>query len=247
MSALARMAGRDHPIRIARGDTVILASSLVPGNETAVSRVINDLTRLGARVVHKGNALVHVSGHAPAGELLYVLNLVRPSNFMPIHGEWRHLKAHADLAEQTGVPLENIVIAEDGLVVDLVGGKASVTGKVQCGYVFVDGLSVGEVTESSLKDRLILGDEGFVSAVVVVDSTSGKLVAGPEIHARGSGIDEAAFGEVRPLLEEALSRAAADGIADAHQLGQLVRRTLGKWVSDNYRRRPMIIPVVVEV
>jgi len=241
------MAGRDHPIRIARGDTVILASSLVPGNETAVSRVINNLTRLGARVVHKGNALVHVSGHAPAGELLYVLNLVRPSNFMPIHGEWRHLKAHADLAEQTGVPAENIVIAEDGLVVDLVGGRASVTGKVQCGYVFVDGLSVGEVTETSLKDRLILGDEGFISAVVVVDSTSGKLVAGPEIHARGSGIDEAAFSAVRPLLEEALAKAAADGINDAHQLGQLVRRMLGKWVNDNYRRRPMIIPVVVEV
>jgi ribonuclease J len=247
MSALARMAGRDHPIRIARGDTVILASSLVPGNETAVSRVINDLTRLGAQVVHKGNALVHVSGHAPAGELLYVLNLVRPSNFMPIHGEWRHLKAHADLAALTGVQPENIVIAEDGLVVDLVGGKASVTGKVHCGYVFVDGLSVGEVTESSLKDRLILGDEGFISAVVVIDSTSGKLVAGPEIHARGSGIDEAAFGEVRPLLEEALARAAADGVNDAHQLGQLIRRMLGKWVNDNYRRRPMIIPVVVEV
>jgi ribonuclease J len=247
MSALARMAGRDHPIRIARGDTVILASSLVPGNETAVSRVINDLTRLGAQVVHKGNALVHVSGHAPAGELLYVLNLVRPSNFMPIHGEWRHLKAHADLAALTGVQPENIVIAEDGLVVDLVGGKASVTGKVHCGYVFVDGLSVGEVTESSLKDRLILGDEGFISAVVVIDSTSGKLVAGPEIHARGSGIDEAAFGEVRPLLEEALARAAADGVNDVHQLGQLIRRMLGKWVNDNYRRRPMIIPVVVEV
>jgi len=247
MSALSRMAGRDHPIRIARGDTVILASSLVPGNETAVSRVINDLTRLGARVVHKGNALVHVSGHAPAGELLYVLNLVRPSNFLPVHGEWRHLKAHADLAELTGVPPENIVLAEDGLVVDLIGGKASVTGKVQCGYVFVDGLSVGEVTESSIKDRLILGDEGFVSVVVVVDSTSGKLVAGPEIHARGSGIDEAAFSAVRPLLEEALARAAADGINDSHQLGQLVRRMLGKWVNDNYRRRPMIIPVVVEV
>ena len=247
MSALSRMAGRDHPIRIARGDTVILASSLVPGNETAVSRVINNLTRLGARVVHKGNALVHVSGHAPAGELLYVLNLVRPSNFMPIHGEWRHLKAHADLAEQTGVLAENIVIAEDGLVVDLVRGRASVTGKVQCGYVFVDGLSVGEVTETSLKDRLILGDEGFISAVVVVDSTSGKLVAGPEIHARGSGIDEAAFSAVRPLLEEALAKAAADGINDAHQLGQLIRRMLGKWVNDNYRRRPMIIPVVVEV
>ena len=247
MSALSRMAGRDHPIRVARGDTVILASSLVPGNETAVSRVINDLTRLGARVVHKGNALVHVSGHAPAGELLYVLNMVRPGNFMPVHGEWRHLKAHADLAGLSGVPPENIVLAEDGIVVDLVGGKASVTGKVPCGYVFVDGLSVGEVTESSLKDRLILGEEGFISVVVVVDSTNGKLVAGPEIHARGSGIDDAGFSEVRPLLEEALASAAADGISDAHQLGQLMRRTLGRWVNNNYRRRPMIIPVVVEV
>ncbi|MDA8319654.1 MAG: ribonuclease J, partial [Actinomycetota bacterium] len=247
MSALARMASRDHAIRIAPGDTVILASSLVPGNETAVFRVINDLIRLGARVVHKGNALVHVSGHAPAGELLYVLNMVRPSNFMPIHGEWRHLKAHADLAAQTGVPEQNIVIAEDGVVVDLVGGQAAITGKVHCGYVFVDGLSVGEVTHASLKDRLILGDEGFISAVIVVDSTSGKLVAGPEIHARGSGIDESAFDLVRPLIEEAIARAAADGINETHQLGQLVRRTVGKWVNDNYRRRPMIIPVVVEV
>ena len=247
MSALSRMAGRDHQIRIAEGDTVILASSLVPGNETAVSRVINDLTRLGARVVHKGNALVHVSGHAPAGELLYVLNLVRPSNFIPVHGEWRHLRAHAGLAAQTGVPPENIVIAEDGVVIDLVGGRATVVGKVHCGYVYVDGLSVGEVTEASLKDRLILGDEGFVSVVIVVDSTSGKLVAGPEIHARGSGIDESAFDAVRPLLEEVLARAAADGINDVHQLRQLVRRTVGKWVSDNYRRRPMIIPMLVEV
>ncbi len=179
MSALSRMAGRDHPIRIADGDTVILASSLVPGNETAVSRIINELTRLGARVVHKGNALVHVSGHAPAGELLYVLNLVRPSNFMPVHGEWRHLKAHADLAAQTGVPAGSIVIAEDGFVVDLIGGRARVTGRVQCGYVYVDGSSVGEITEASLKDRLILGDEGFVSVIIVVDSNTGKVVGRP--------------------------------------------------------------------
>ena len=177
MSALSRMAGRDHQIRIAEGDTVILASSLIPGNETAVYRVINGLTRWGARVVHKGNALVHVSGHAPAGELLYVLNLT-PRNFMPVHGEWRHLRAHAELAELTGVPHGNIVIAEDGVVVDLAQGQASVVGKVPCGYVYVDGLSVGEVTETSLKDRRILGDEGFVSVVIVVDSTTGKLVAG---------------------------------------------------------------------
>jgi ribonuclease J len=247
MSALARMAGRDHPIRIAEGDTVILASSLVPGNETAVSRIINELTRLGARVVHRGNALVHVSGHAPAGELLYVLNLVRPSNFIPVHGEWRHLRAHAELAALTGVPEQNIVVAEDGVVVDLVDGRVSVTGHIQCGYVYVDGLSVGEVTEASLKDRRILGDEGFVSVVVVVDATTGKLVAGPEIHARGSGIDDAAFADVRPRIEEALARAAADGISDPYQLQQLVRRTVGRWVSESYRRRPMIIPVLVEV
>ncbi len=151
----------------------------MPGNESAVSRIINELTRLGASVVHKGNALVHVSGHAPAGELLYVLNLVRPSNFIPVHGEWRHLKAHADLAALTGVPDSNILIAEDGVVVDLINGQISIAGKVPAGYVYVDGLSVGEITEASLKDRLILGDEGFISVVVVVDSTSGKLVAGP--------------------------------------------------------------------
>ena len=205
MSALSRMAGRDHQIRVAEGDTVILASSLIPGNETAVYRVINALTRWGARVVHRGNALVHVSGHAPAGELLYVLNLARPRNFMPVHGEWRHLRAHARLASLTGVPDDNIVIAENGMVVDLIDGQASVSGVVPVGYVYVDGLSVGEVTETSLKDRRILGDEGFVSIVVVVDSTTGKLAARPEIHARGSGIDDAAFSAVRPRIEEVLA------------------------------------------
>jgi len=247
MSALSRMAARDHPIRIAEGDTVILASSLIPGNETAVYRVINELIRLGARVAHRGNALVHVSGHAPAGELLYVLNLVKPRNFMPVHGEWRHLRAHARLAALTGVPDERIAVAEDGVVVDLVNGQASITGAVPCGYVYVDGLSVGEVTETSLKDRRILGDEGFISIVIVVDSTTGKLTAGPEIHARGSGIDDAAFSEVTPRIDEALAKAAADGINDAYQLGQLVRRTVGRWVNENYRRRPMIIPVVIAV
>ena len=153
MSALSRMAGRDHPIRIAEGDTVILASSLIPGNETAVFRVINGLTRLGARVVHKGSSLVHVSGHAHAGELLFVLNVTKPGDFMPIHGEWRHLRAHARLAALSGVPEDNIVIADDGVVVDLIDGQAKITGSVPCGYVYVDGLSVGEVTEEQLKDR----------------------------------------------------------------------------------------------
>ncbi len=247
MSALSRMAGRDHPIRVAEGDTVILASSLIPGNETAVFRVINELTRWGARVAHRGNALVHVSGHAPAGELLSVLNLVRPRSFMPVHGEWRHLRAHAGLAAQTGVREDNIVLAENGVVVDLVDGQARIAGAVTCGYVYVDGLSVGEVTETSLKDRRILGEEGFVSVVVVVDSTTGKLAAGPEIHARGSGIDDGAFAAVIPQIADALAAAAGEGINEPHQLGQLVRRTVGRWVNENYRRRPMIIPVVVEV
>jgi ribonuclease J len=144
------------------------------------------------------------------------------------------------------VPDDNIVIAEDGVVVDLVDGKAAVTGAVPCGYLYVDGLTVGEVTESQLKDRRILGEEGFVSVIIVVDASSGKMVAGPEIHARGAGIDEMAFGEVLPKIEEALALAAADGISDAHQISQLARRIVGKWVSDNYRRRPMIIPVVIQ-
>jgi ribonuclease J len=164
-----------------------------------------------------------------------------------VHGEWRHLRAHAQLAALTGVPRERIVIAEDGVVVDLVDGKASVTGAVPCGYVYVDGLTVGEVTESQLKDRRILGDEGFISVVMVVEATTGKIVGGPEIHARGSGIDDSGFAEVLPRLEEALARAAADGVSDTHALRQLARRVIGKWVSDNFRRRPMIIPVVVEV
>ena len=248
MSALSRMAGRDHAIRIAAGDTVILASSLIPGNETAVYRVINGLTRLGARVVHKDTSLVHVSGHAPAGELLYLLNMVKPRNFMPVHGEWRHLVAHARLARLTGVPDERIVIAEDGVVVDLVDGKARIAGAVEAGYVYVDGLTVGEVTETQLKDRRILGDEGFISVIMVLDSSTGKIVGGPEIHTRGSGIDGAKFSsDVLPKLVDALEKAANDGVTDTHALRQLSRRVLGKWVSDNYRRRPMIIPVVVEV
>jgi ribonuclease J len=247
MSALSRIANRDHFIRIGEGDTVILASSLIPGNENSVYRVINGLSRWGANVVHKGNALVHVSGHASAGELLYLYNVVRPSNVMPVHGEWRHMRANADLAVLTGVARDRTVLAEDGVVVDLVEGRARITGKVPCGYVYVDGSSVGDVTEASLKDRRILRDEGFISIVVVADSVTGKIAGGPEIHARGFAEDDSVFDELRTLIEQALDVAASEGIGDNHQLQQLVRRTAGKWVSDRYRRRPMIIPLVVEV
>ncbi|HEX7107329.1 MAG TPA: ribonuclease J [Acidothermaceae bacterium] len=247
LSALSRIANGDHPVRIEKGDTVVLASSLIPGNETAVFRVVNGLAHWGATVVHKGNALVHTSGHAPAGELLYVLNLTRPSNFMPIHGEWRHLQAHAAIAKLSGVPEDRVVVADDGVVVDLVDGRASIVGAVRSGYVYVDGLSVGEVTETSLKDRRILGEEGFVSIVVVMDSATGKVSAGPEIHARGSGIDDAALVDVVPRIQDAIESAVADGMTDSFQLQQVVRRVVGRWVNENYRRRPMIIPLVVEV
>jgi ribonuclease J len=247
MAALSRMAHRDHQIRVGRGDTVIMASSLIPGNENAIYRVINGLTRLGATVVHQGNARVHVSGHASAGELLYCYNIVQPRNVMPVHGEVRHLVANAQLAVATGVPRDRVVLAEDGVVVDLIDGVARIAGAVPCGYVYVDGSSVGEITEADLKDRRILGEEGFISIVVVVDSSTGKVVAGPEVHARGFAENDGVFEPVKARLADALAAAAAgDGNADTYALQQIVRRIVGKWVSETFRRRPMIIPVVIE-
>jgi len=248
MSALGRMSVGDHRhVTIAAGDTVVLASSLVPGNETAVYRVINQLSRAGAFVVHKDVAKVHVSGHSPAGELLYLLNVVKPRNFMPVHGEWRHLRAHARLGEESGLPSDRIVLCEDGDVVDLVDGVAKLVGHVKCRYVYVDGLAVGDVSESLLTERRILSDGGFIAATVVVDSVTGKVVAGPTVSGKGFSEDPAAFDPVVPLVNEALDRAAADGVTDPHQLQQIVRRTVGRWVNDTYRRRPMIVPNVVEV
>ena len=246
MAALSRMANRDHRIDVGPGDTVLLASSLIPGNENAVYRVINGLMRLGANVVHKGNAQVHVSGHASAGELLYCYNIVQPKNVMPVHGEWRHLVANAELAVLTGVPRDRVVVAEDGVVVDLVDGVASVTGAVPCGYVYVDGASVGEADETLLKDRRILRDEGFISVIVVVDSMTGKVIAGPEITARGFVEDDVVFDDVMPQLVKALDEATAGGVTDAYQLQQVIRRSVGGWVGRKIRRRPMIIPMVVE-
>jgi ribonuclease J len=248
MSALGRMAVGDHRhITVAPGDTVVLASSLVPGNETAVYRVINQLSRAGATVIHKDVARVHVSGHAPAGELLFLLNVVSPSNLMPVHGEWRHLRAHAQLGVESGIAPDRVALCEDGDVVDLVDGRAAVVGHVRSRYVYVDGLAVGDVGESLLTERRILGDGGFISATVVVDSVTGKVVGGPTVSAKGFSEDPEAFNAVIPLITEALSRAAGDGIADPHQLQQIVRRTVGRWVNDAYRRRPMIVPTVVEV
>ena len=246
MAALSRMANRDHRIDVGEGDTVLMASSLIPGNENAVYRIINGLMRLGVNVVHKGNAKVHVSGHASAGELLYCYNIVKPRNVMPVHGEWRHLVANAELAVQTGVPRKQVVLAEDGVVVDLVDGVARIVGAVPCGYVYVDGASVGEFDEALLKDRRILRDEGFISVIVVIDSATGKIAAGPEIQARGFAEDDEIFSQVRPKIEQALAEATGNGVTDSHQLEQVMRRAIGGWVGGKIRRRPMIIPVVIQ-
>jgi len=247
LAALSRMANGEHDIKVGKGDTVVLASSLIPGNENPVYRVINELTRFGADVVHKGNAMVHVSGHAAAGELLYCYNIVKPKNVMPIHGEWRHMRANAELAIKTGVPRNNTIVVDNGIAVDMHDGYADVAGAVPVGFVYVDGHSIGEITESSLKDRSILGEEGFISVVVVIDSQSGKIVAGPDIHARGFTEDQALFDEVKKMIEKALAKAVAGGVNGTHQLQQVVRRTVGGWVGEEHRRKPMIVPVVIEV
>jgi len=248
LSALSRMARGEHrQIDIRPGDTVVLASSLIPGNETSVFGVVNGLARLGAHVVHQGTARVHVSGHAPAGELLFLYNAVRPSNVLPVHGEWRHLRANAELAVRTGVPAERVVIAEDGVVVDLVDGVASITGRVEVGHVYVDGLSVGDVGESTLSDRLVLGEGGFIAITIAVDSTTGRAVAPVTVSGRGFSDDPKALESVVPLVEMELSRTEVEGITDTHRIAQAVRRVVGRWVAETYRRRPMIVPTVIPV
>ncbi|MDT3330320.1 ribonuclease J [Microbacterium sp. KSW-18] len=246
MAVLSRMANLDHAIEPGEGDTVILASSLIPGNENAVYRVIDGLTKLGANVVHKANAKVHVSGHAAAGELLYCYNILKPKNVLPVHGEYRHLMANAKLAQDSGVPAANTIIAENGTVIDLKDGVATVVGQLDLGFVYVDGSSVGEITDADLKDRRILGEEGFISVIVVVDAATGRIVTGPEIHARGVAEDDAVFDSVKPKIAQALTEAAQSGVRDPHALQQVVRRAIGRWVNQSLRRRPMIVPMVIE-
>lgn len=249
MAALSRMANGDHKIQVEQGDTIVLASSLIPGNETSVYRVINGLMKLGADVIHKGNARVHVSGHAAAGELLYCYNILRPKNVMPVHGEVRHLMANGNLAIETGIDPENVILAEGGTVVDLSDGVARIVGQVPCEYVYVDGKSVGEITEEDLKDRRTLGEEGFISVVTVVDRETKRVVAGPDVHARGVAEDDKVFDDITPKITAALEDAlhlAPEKIHTTHQLQQIVRRTIGAWVARRLRRKPMIIPVVVD-
>ena len=245
LAALSRIANREHPvIELGPGDIVLLASSLIPGNENSVYRVINGLTKLGVQVVHKGNAFVHVSGHASAGELLYCYNILKPRNVMPVHGEIRHLIANAKLAISTGVPAENAVVCEDGDVVDLVDGRARKVGRVDASYIFVDGSIVGDITES-ISDRLILGEEGFISVVAVVNLHTRSVIGALDINARGFAEDPSVFDTVREQILADLQQALDDGVDDVYRLQQVIRRTIGAWVSRRLRRRPMIVPVVV--
>ncbi len=246
LAALSRIANRDHKLSISPGDTVILASSLVPGNETAVNNIINKLIRQGAEVIHKGNAEVHVSGHGSAGELIELMQVVRPKNVMAVHGEHRHQVANRKLATSIGVTESRIIVADNGAVIDLKKSGPEIVGQVDVGMVFVDGSSVGELAETSLTDRRILGEEGFISIFVAVDLVAGKVIAGPELHARGFAEDDSVFDDVIPQIVAVLETALAAGTIEARTLAQLVRRTTGKWVASRHSRRPMIVPVVVE-
>ena len=246
MAALARMANRDHPVSITEGDTVLMASSLIPGNENAIYRVINELTRWGATVVHKGNAKVHVSGHASAGELAYCYNIVRPTNVLPVHGEWRHLKANADIAVRTGVDADAVLIGQDGAVVDLVKGRARIVGTVPAGLVYVDGTSVGTATEETLHVRRTLAEEGVLTIVCITDPDTGRLVEDPDYLAHGFAPAAVDFADATDVIQKALTKATADGVDDLDQVEDLVRRAASQWFQRKHRRSPLIIPVIVD-
>jgi ribonuclease J len=247
MAALSRMSRGEHrSITLTSGDLIVMSSSQIPGNEEAIFGVIDSLAKIGVRVVTNGQARIHVSGHAYAGELLFLYNGVRPRNVMPVHGTWRHLRANAALAVSTGVPEENIVLAENGVSVDLVGGKASISGAVPLGKMFVDGLITGDVGEVTLGERLVLSS-GFISVTVVVRRGTSKLATVPHLISRGFSEDPKALEPATRKVTEALEALAADKVTDPVRIAQAVRRAVGKWVAEVYRRQPMIVPTVLEV
>jgi ribonuclease J len=247
MSALSRMSRGEHrSITLTPNDLVILSSSLIPGNEEAVYGVIDSLAKIGARVVTNQQVRVHVSGHAYAGELLFLYNGVRPRNVMPVHGTWRMLRANAKLAARAGVPEESIVVAENGVSVDLLAGRAAIAGAVPVGKMFVDGLITGDVGDITLGERLILSS-GFVAITVVVGRGTGRPVAAPQVHSRGFSEDPKALEPALRKVDAELEALAAEHITDPARIAQAVRRTVGKWVGETYRRQPMIVPTVIEV
>ncbi|RFD25414.1 ribonuclease J [Mycobacterium uberis] len=247
MSALSRMSRGEHrSITLTSGDLVVLSSSLIPGNEEAVYGVVDALAKIGARVVTNAQARVHVSGHAYAGELLFLYNGVRPRHVMPVHGTWRMLRANAELAASTGVPQELILLAENGVSVDLVAGKASVSGAVPVGKMFVDGLIAGDVGDTTLGERLILSS-GFVAVTVVVTHGTGRPATVPHLHSRGFSEDPKALEPAVRKVEAELELLVAANVTDPIRIAQAVRRTVGKWAGETYCRQPMIVPTVIEV
>ncbi len=247
MAVLSRIASKSHPkVSAGPGDTVLFASSLIPGNENSVYRLINNLMKLGAKVVHQGNARVHVSGHAAAGELLYCYNILEPAYAMPIHGEVRHQVANGAIAVKTGVPPQNVILAENGSVIDMHDAEVSVVGQVPCHNIYVDGSSIGDITEEELKDRRILAEEGFVAIFAAVDSKEKEIVTGPHIQARAVAEDDSVFDEILPDVAQALRDSLETG-SDPYQMQQAMRRVIGRWISRKLRRAPIIIPTVVEV
>lgn len=247
MAVLSRIASKSHPkVGAGPGDTVLFASSLIPGNENSVYRLINNLMKLGAKVVHQGNARVHVSGHAAAGELLYCYNILEPAYAMPIHGEVRHQVANGGIAVKTGVPPQNVILAENGSVIDMHDAEVSVVGQVPCHNIYVDGSSIGDITEEELKDRRILAEEGFVAIFAAVETKGKEIVTGPHIQARAVAEDDSVFDEILPDVADALRESLENG-ADTYQMQQAMRRVIGRWISRKLRRAPIIIPTVVEV
>ncbi|MDT5003040.1 MAG: ribonuclease [Mycobacterium sp.] len=247
MAALSRMSRGEHrSITLTSGDLIVMSSSQIPGNEEAIFGVLDALAKIGVRVVTNAQVRIHVSGHAYAGELLFLYNGVRPRNVMPVHGTWRMLRANAALAVRTGVPGENVVLAENGVSVDLVAGKASISGAVSTGKMFVDGLITGDVGDAVVGERLTLSS-GFIGITIVLRRGTGRVAAPARLHSRGFSEDPKALEPVTSKVEEELESLAADNITDVARIAQAVRRTVGKWVGETYRRQPMIVPTIIEI
>jgi ribonuclease J len=250
MSALALMAaGENKWLKVGEGDVIIISAHAIPGNEYDVNKVIDGLYRLGAEVVHAGLADVHVTGHAMQGELKTVLSLTRPEYFIPVHGEFRHLTHHARLAMEMGVRRSNVLLAEDGDVVELTDDGVDFVDEVPAGFLYVDGI-VGDVGHGVLRDRRVLAEEGVVVVVVTVDARTGDVVSGPEIITRGwvyAPEAEDLLGEARQAVRDSLASAAEEGATDFETLRRHVRQAAGRFVSERTRRRPMIVPIVMEV
>ena len=248
MSALTRMAYHDHPhVQIEQGDTVIISAKPVPGNELRVHDTINRLAKAGAEVLHQEIAPVHVSGHGNAEELRTILALLRPRNVMPVHGEFRMLAAHARLARESGVAEDRLVIAENGSVVELSGGQARIVDGLDVGSTFVDGLGVGDVRDVALRDRRHLSEDGVLIVVVTVGSRNGQDVAAPEVIARGIGDPGALLEEARAEAERTLAACLRDDVSELKLLQEHIHDNVGQLVVERTGRRPMILPVVLEV